>query len=86
MKLKENSKGIVEVEMAGVDLGFANLLAKRMLESKGVSFAAATVDHPLTGKTILQIKAKDAEKELKKAVGAVKDEVADFEAALKKAK
>ncbi len=83
MKFRTREKDFVESELE-VDLGFANLVAKRLLESKGVSFAAAKMDHPLTGKTILQVSAKDVEKELGRAVEAIEKELEEFEAALEK--
>ncbi|MCX6767725.1 MAG: hypothetical protein NTY90_03285 [Candidatus Micrarchaeota archaeon] len=86
MKFKANEKDFVEVELGENDLGLANLIAKRLLESKGVSFAAAKMDHPLSGKPVLQIKAKDPEKELSKAVESVRKELEVFGAALAKAR
>ena len=86
MKTSEKEKGVVEIELGETDLGFATLVAKRLLESKGVSFAAAKLDHPLTGKTILQIKAGDPEAELRKAVSTVKKELAELRAAFKKSR
>jgi len=75
-----------EAVMTKEDLGIASIIVQKLLESKSVKFAAAAYDHPLKGNPVIRIKANDAKKELKKAIEAAKEEIAEFREALKKAK
>ena len=70
--------------LVGEDVGFTNLIAEKLLESKGVEFAASAYEHPLRGNPILRIKAKSPHKELKTALKEVISSLDDFEKALKK--
>ena len=74
-----------QVKLAGVDLGFASLVAERLLQSKSVLFAAAVLDHPLKGNPMLTVRAKDPAKELGKAIEAVNEDLSALGSALKKA-
>ncbi|MEW5955582.1 MAG: DNA-directed RNA polymerase subunit L [Candidatus Micrarchaeota archaeon] len=75
---------VLEVALKGENPGLANLVAERLLESKGVSFAASKVDHPLFGNPHLVIKAKDPRKELKKALEELADEFKALQKEVKK--
>ncbi len=74
-----------QLKLHGVDLGFANLVADRLLQSKSVSFAAAVLDHPLKGNPILTVRAKDPAKEFEKALTGLNDDLTATAGALKKA-
>ncbi|MFH0972155.1 MAG: RpoL/Rpb11 RNA polymerase subunit family protein [Candidatus Micrarchaeota archaeon] len=84
VKVLKDEDGYLEVMLMQEDLGFANLVVDRLLESRGVGFAASAYEHPLKGNPIIKVKAKDPHKELKKALEGVKEELEKFEKALKK--
>ncbi len=80
----KDEKEYAEIMFKEADVGFTNLIVEKLVQSKGVTFAASAYEHPLRGNPIVKIKAKDPYKELKKAAGEVKDEIEDFEKTLKK--
>ena len=84
-KLLQDEKEYLEAEFERQDVGFFSFVVEKLLESKGVSFAAAAYDHPLKGNTILRVKAKDAKKELHKALEEAEFEFRQFLKALDKA-
>ena len=84
-RLIADEKEYLEAEFERQDVGFFNLVVEKLLESKGVSFAAAAYDHPLKGNTVLKVRAKDAKKELHKALEETGFELQQFAKALGKA-
>jgi DNA-directed RNA polymerase subunit L len=84
MKKLASEKDYLEILFEKEDQGFVNLVAEKLLESKNVSFAASLPDHPLTKNPVLKVKGKNLEKEIAKALDAVKEEAEEFEKALKK--
>ncbi len=80
MKLEvlTDDKNRFDVLLHGEDLGFANTIVEKLLESKAVTFASAELDHPLKGNPIIRVKAKDAKKELSKAVAAVEKDLQEM--------
>ena len=84
LKILKEEDDYLELMMMGEDLGFSTLVVEKALESKSVTFAATSYEHPLKGNPIIKIKAKDTHKELKKAIEGVKDELEKFEKELKK--
>lgn len=75
-----------EFALKGENAGLANFLVEKLLESKGVSFAATKVDHPLFNNPHITIRAKKPAAELKKALEAVADDVKAMEKELTKVK
>ncbi|HIH20062.1 TPA: hypothetical protein HA244_02230 [Candidatus Micrarchaeota archaeon] len=65
-------KGEIQALLEGADLGYANLLVEKLLEDKGVSFAAAEYVHPTQCTPLLKVKAKG---DVKKAIGQALKEV-----------
>lgn len=84
-KVLQDDKDYLEAEFERQDVGFFSIVVEKLLESKSVSFAAAAYDHPIKGNTILKIKAKDAKKELHKALVETEFEFEQFLKALDKA-
>lgn len=74
----------LELMLMDQDVGFTNLIVDKLVESKAVTFAASSYEHPLKRNPIIKIKAKDPHKELKKAITEVKDEIEEFQKVLKK--
>jgi DNA-directed RNA polymerase subunit L len=86
IEVLNSEKDRFDVLLHGEDLGFANMIVEKLLESKSVSFAAAEYDHPIKGNPIIRVKAKDAKKELAKAVESVEKELSEARAQLAKLK
>jgi len=68
VKVLSKEKEYLELKLEGEDEGFANWLAHKLLEGKSATFASGTVDHPITANPVLRIRAKDAKKEMHKAL------------------
>ena len=75
---------LLEVALKGENPGLANLVAERLLESKGVSFAASKVDHPIIGNPHILVKAKNPRKELKAVLEALASEFKALQKEVKK--
>jgi DNA-directed RNA polymerase subunit L len=73
IKVVENNKNKMKVELTSEDHTLANLLRKTLWEDSSVDIAAYKMDHPLTRKTILMVTTtKGAPKDaLKKAAGRI---------------
>ncbi len=82
----EGEKERFDVKLVGEDLGFANAIVEKLLQSKSVSFAAAEYDHPMKGNPVIRVKAKDAKKELVRAIGAVEKDMEEAKKQLEKMK
>lgn len=85
MKILEDDKGQLKLLMEGVDMGVAQALAEKLLETKDVTFASAVYDHPTKRNPVLHVKGKNLKKEVANAAKAVKEEAQSFEEALRKA-
>ena len=86
MKIIKEEKDELEVMFEKQDLGFANMIADQLLQSKSVKFASSTYDHPLKGSAVIKLIAADPWDELEKAVKRAKGEVKEAELAFKKLK
>ena len=82
-KYLNKEKDFVEVQLEGADEGIAHMIVEKLLERKGVSFAAANLVHPLITTPVITVRASDAKKELVHAVEAVETGIKD---SLKEAK
>ena len=86
MKVIKEEKDELELLFEKQDLGFANMIADQLLQSKAVKFASSTYDHPLKGNAVIKLIASDPWDELEKAVKHAKEEVKEAEKAFKKLK
>jgi DNA-directed RNA polymerase subunit L len=68
IKIIEDAKDRILMEVSGEDHTFCNILVKKLNESKDVKFAAYSIDHPLVGIPKLLVEGKDARGLLKKAI------------------
>lgn len=78
----------LKIELEGVGHGFCNLVAKRLLEERGVDMAGYDIPHPLASNPVIYVRTKGATKPveaLKKASGKVREANDAFSAALDKA-
>ncbi|HLC48646.1 MAG TPA: DNA-directed RNA polymerase subunit L [Candidatus Norongarragalinales archaeon] len=84
IKVLKDEDNYLELMLMEQDVGFSNLIVSKLLETKSVTFAASSYEHPLKGNPILKIKAKSPHKELKHALKGVVEDVEEFQKALKK--
>jgi DNA-directed RNA polymerase subunit L len=84
VKIIKEEDEYLELMLKDEDVGFSNLIVEKLIESKGVLFAASAYEHPLRGNPVIKIKAKSPKKELKGAIEAVKEDIEKFSKALKK--
>ncbi|MFQ5405707.1 MAG: RpoL/Rpb11 RNA polymerase subunit family protein [Candidatus Micrarchaeia archaeon] len=82
----KDEEGFLEVKLSGEDLGVASLVVERLLHNKSVAFAGAKLDHPIKGNPVITVKAKNAKKELQKAVSEVAKDMDKLQKELEKAK
>jgi DNA-directed RNA polymerase subunit L len=78
----------LKIELEGVGHGFCNLVAKRLLEERGVDMAGYDISHPLASNPVIYVRTKGATKPveaLKKASEKVREANDAFSAALDKA-
>jgi len=68
LKIIEDAKDRILVEVNGEDHTFCNILVKKLNTYKDVKFAAYSIDHPLVGIPKLLVEGKDVRAILKKAV------------------
>jgi len=86
IKVVEEDKNKLVVEIAGEGHGFVNALKKELNKDKNVKAAGYNISHPLVGVPKLIIHAKDPKKKLADAANTVKKQAEDFLKAFKKAK
>ncbi len=53
LKVLRKDKNKVELEVAGEDHSFLNILVKTLLKDSSVKFASYRIDHPLTGNPVI---------------------------------
>lgn len=86
VKILEKGKDTVKFEVYGADHALMNMIREELAKSKGVEFATYSQPHPLLEGFVVTVKGKDAEKEIKSALAAVKKDAKDIKAAVAKAK
>ncbi len=86
IKILEEDKEKLIVEIKGEGHGFVNALKKELNKDKDVKAAGYSINHPLVGVPKLIINGKDPKKKLKDAAKTVKKQADDFLKAFKKAK
>jgi DNA-directed RNA polymerase subunit L len=86
IEVVREADGEAEFALKGENPGFAYAVVEKLLESKGVSFAAAKVDHPLFNKPLVVVRAKKPAAELKKALEALADDANALQKELSKVK
>lgn len=84
VKVVSKEKEYLELRLEGEDEGLANWIAHKILEGKGATSASGVSDHPITANPVLRIRAKDAKKELHKALGSIREELDELEKRLEK--
>lgn len=84
VKVLSKEKEYIELKLEGEDEGLTNWIASKVLEGKGASFASGISDHPITANPVLRIRAKDAKKELRKALAEMREELEQLEQKLEK--
>jgi DNA-directed RNA polymerase subunit L len=77
LEIVKSEKNFLELKYKGDAHTILNLIKKRLLEDKNVSFAGYNKPHPLINESILVIKTKkgDPKKVLKKNIDAVTKEL-----------
>jgi DNA-directed RNA polymerase subunit L len=78
----------LKVEIEGVDHGFCNLVAKKLMEERSVDMAGYDVPHPLASNPVIYVRTKGVTKPevaLKKAAEKAREANAAFGQALEKA-
>lgn len=80
VKILVNDKNTMELELGGVDVSLAQLLAEKLNEEKDVDFASYKLEHPLVGSPKLFVRTKKGEpgKLVLEKLEEIKKEVADF--------
>lgn len=87
MKLKiiEDKKDLLVIEIEGARHTIPNLLREALLEDNSVDLAAYEKKHPMLGNPKVYIKAKDPRKALLAAIKRTEDAVKEFEEEFEKA-
>lgn len=85
LNVLNKEKGMLEVQVDGLDEGMANYVAEKILEDKS-AFAAVSLDHPLTGHPIIHVQSSSPKEALVSAIKAVEDEAKEASTALGKLK
>ena len=80
VKILVNEKNTIELELSGVDVSLAQLLAEKLNEEKDVDFASYKLEHPLIGSPKLFLRTKKGEpmKLVLEKLEEIKKEVSDF--------
>jgi DNA-directed RNA polymerase subunit L len=86
VKIVENKKDSLRVEVYGTDHAMMNLIREKLSADKDVEFSTYSEPHPLLDGFVITVKGKKPEDSLKTAIAAVKKDVKDIKAAVKKAK
>jgi DNA-directed RNA polymerase subunit L len=85
VKVLSKDKEQLELRLDGEDEGFASWIAQKVLEGRGASYASGAADHPITANPVLRLRAKDAKKELHKALEAAREELEKLATDIEKA-
>ena len=80
VKILVNEKNTMELELGGVDVSLAQLLAEKLSQEKDVDFASYKLEHPLIGspKVFLRMKKGEPGKLVLEKLEEIKKEVTDF--------
>jgi len=85
IKVLEESKNHLIIEMGNVGHGFCNILVKELWNDKNTKSAGYHIEHPLIGKAKIVIESKaDVRKVLNRAITRVKRSADDFKKAFVK--
>jgi DNA-directed RNA polymerase subunit L len=86
IKIIENKKDSLRVEIHGTDHAMMNLLRGKLESGKEVDFSTYSEPHPLLDGFVVTVKGKDSEASFKKALAELKADAKEISAAFKKAK
>jgi DNA-directed RNA polymerase subunit L len=86
VKIIENKKDSLRVEIRGTDHAMMNLLREKLESDKGVDFSTYSEPHPLLDGFVVTVKGKEPEASFKKALAELKADAKGISAAFKKAK
>ncbi len=77
-----DEKDELKVVFENADLGIVNMVARKLIDDKEVSYAACDYTHPLEKKVLLSLKCKSPKKKLVKAVDALEAAMEEFKVAV----
>jgi DNA-directed RNA polymerase subunit L len=88
IKIIENEKNRLMIELPGADHTLCNSLKKELVSVKGVEIATYAVEHPLIGvpKMIIETKGIAPKKALEEAIKGLQEKNKEFLTLFKKAK
>lgn len=75
-------EGHLEIKFDKEDLGFVNLIVEKLLASDKIKYAACNYDHPVTKNPVLKAEGKELDKELKKAIDSIIEDINEFQKCL----
>ncbi|MFH0752510.1 MAG: DNA-directed RNA polymerase subunit L [archaeon] len=80
IKIQENTKNRLKVELIGKTHTLCNLLAKELWNNKDIAIAGYTLEHPIINNSVLTIETTkgDAKKALIDAIGRISSDNKDF--------
>ncbi len=86
VEILKDEKDYVEIRFPGEDLGMANLIAHDLVSTGAATFAAASLDHPITANPVLRVRGKDPKKEIAKSAERLAKKLSELSASGKKRK
>lgn len=78
LKIIEDEKDRILIEVGEEDHTFCNVLVKKLNEDEDVKFAAYSIDHPLVGVPKLLVEGKNVRSLIKRAVKALSEEAEEI--------
>ena len=86
IKVIEQSKGKLEIEIIGEDHTLLNSVKEELTKDNSVKIATYKVEHPLVSNPVLYIEADKPEKALESAIKKIKKFYSDFQSNVKSLK
>ena len=86
VEILKDEKDYVEIKLNGEDLGMVNLIAHELVSTGAATFAAASLDHPITANPVLRVRGKDPKKEIAKSAERLAKKLSELSASGKKRK
>lgn len=84
IKILEEEKNKLVLEIAGEDHTFCNSLKEELNQDKNIKLASYKIPHPLVGKVTMHIEGSDIKKSLIDAAKRLKKNAEKFESSFKK--
>ena len=82
MNILVDEKDELKVAFEKADLGIVNMVARKLIDDKDVTYAACDYTHPLEKTVVLSLKCKSPKKKLVKAVDVLESTMEEFKAAV----